>query len=247
MAAEIKVQVVRKSDEATDIISLELASCNGAPLPPFSAGSHIDVVLPNGQRRQYSLCNDPEETHRYQIAVLREVAGRGGSVAMHALREGDVIAISPPRNHFALSSESGPSLLLAGGIGITPILCMAERLSASSAPFDLHYFSRSAQRTAFRDRILTSPFASSCNFHYDDEPAERKIELEDLLRSSSPEMHLYVCGPAGFMEAVLATARGLGWAETRLHYEFFSAPTDQTHIDEAFQIQLASSALRCRD
>ena len=120
-AQMLQVRVARKIPLALDIALFELVSTDGRALPPFSAGSHVDVLLPSGVTRQYSLCNDPEESHRYQIAVLKDPRGRGGSRAMHELvREGDVITISAPRNHFPLTPGAEETLLIAGGIGITP-------------------------------------------------------------------------------------------------------------------------------
>ena len=142
------VRIVRKASEAADICSFELVDPNGRALPPFSAGAHIDIHLPNGMVRQYSLCNDPRETHRYQIAVLRDPASRGGSAAMHALAEGQVLGISDPRNHFALAHDASYHLLLAGGIGVTPLLCMAELRSERDARSELecHHFAASVLR-----------------------------------------------------------------------------------------------------
>lgn len=147
----LTVRVARKAAEAQDICSLELVAADGGALPAFSAGSHIDVHLPGGLVRQYSLCNDPAESHRYLVAVLREPTSRGGSVAVHdAVREGDTLAISAPRNAFALAGHAQRHLLLAGGIGITPILCMAERLAVLQADFDMHYAARSGADAAPR-------------------------------------------------------------------------------------------------
>jgi vanillate O-demethylase ferredoxin subunit len=126
MSASLSVRVVRKSVEATDICTFELVQSNDAALPAFSAGSHIDVQLPGGITRQYSLCNDPAESHRYLIGVLRDPKSRGGSLAMHDLvNQGDTLQISAPKNHFPLAHDAKRSLLLAGGIGVTPLLCMA--------------------------------------------------------------------------------------------------------------------------
>ena len=125
----IEVRVVRKTSEAEGIASFELASLDGTPLPPFSAGSHLDVQIPGGLTRQYSLCNDASEQHRYRIAVLRDAASRGGSTGMHdAVHQGDVIQISEPKNHFPLL-QAPRTLLFAGGIGVTPLLSMAQRLA----------------------------------------------------------------------------------------------------------------------
>jgi vanillate O-demethylase ferredoxin subunit len=135
-ASTLTVRVARKTVEAVDICTFELVAADGTTLPSFSAGSHVDVQVPGGLTRQYSLCNDPSESHRYLIGVLKDPATRGGSKAMHEqLAEGDTLSISVPKNHFALAHEAKRHLLLAGGIGITPILCMAERLALMGANF----------------------------------------------------------------------------------------------------------------
>ncbi|HEY2979085.1 MAG TPA: PDR/VanB family oxidoreductase [Burkholderiaceae bacterium] len=239
---QLRVRVARKWAEAQDICAFELVNADGGALPAFSAGSHIDVHLPNGQTRQYSLCNDPTETHRYQLGVLRDAASRGGSQSMHELvQAGDVLSISAPKNHFALAHDAKRSLLLAGGIGVTPILCMAERLAITGAAFEMHYCTRSAARTAFRERIAASPFAQQVQFHFDDGDAAQKFDIAALLATPEPGTHLYVCGPKGFMDAVLGTARARGWPEAQIHYEFFTAEPVQHDGDASFEVQLASS------
>jgi len=239
---ELEVRVARRQAEAQDICSFELVQTNGQPLPAFSAGSHIDVHLPNGLTRQYSLCNDPRESHRYLIGVLRDPASRGGSQAMHeAVQEGSVLRISAPKNHFALAHGASRSVLLAGGIGITPILCMAERLALSGAAFELHYCTRSRERTAFAGRIAQSAFAPQVHFHFDDGDAAQKLALAQLVGTVQPGVHLYVCGPKGFMDAVLAAARAAGWPAEQLHYEFFGAEVAKSESDGAFEVKLASS------
>jgi vanillate O-demethylase ferredoxin subunit len=241
-AQTLQVRVARKTVEAQDIVTLELVATDGKALPAFSAGSHVDVQLPNGITRQYSLCNDPQETHRYLIGVLRDPASRGGSQAVHELvKEGDVLTISAPRNHFGLAHEAKKSLLLAGGIGVTPILCMAERLAITGADFAMHYATRSPARTAFRARIGASSFAQRVQFHYDDGEAAQKLDLPKLLGKPEAGTHLYVCGPKGFMDAVLGTARAAGWPEAQLHYEFFGAEVAKSDSDASFEIKLASS------
>jgi vanillate monooxygenase ferredoxin subunit len=236
------VRVASKTEEATDICLIELVPTAGANLPSFSAGSHIDVQLPGGLTRQYSLCNDPQESHRYQIAVLRDPASRGGSVAVHEqLQVGDVIQISAPKNHFALAHDAKRSLLLAGGIGVTPILCMAERLAHTGAAFTMHYCTRSVDRTAFRTRIAQAKFAGQVQFHLDDGDEAQKLNLQTLLAKPQADVHLYVCGPKGFMGAVLGTARAQGWPEAQLHFEFFAAEVVHSTQDGGFEVKLASS------
>lgn len=243
--ATLSVRVARKAMEATDIATFELVEASGAPLPPFAAGAHIDVHLPNGITRQYSLCNDPGESHRYLIGVLRDPASRGGSQAMHdTVHEGDLLQISPPKNHFPLAHEARRSLLLAGGIGVTPILCMAERLAAIGAGFDMHYCTRSPDRTAFRQRIADSSFADRVSFHHDDGAAGQRFDLDAAVGQPEDGVHLYVCGPKGFMNAVLDGARAKGWPEAQLHYEFFAADLPGAEQDTAFEVQVASSGRR---
>jgi len=237
----LRVRVARKDQIALDIAAFELVSTDGMPLPAFEAGSHVDVAVPGGLTRQYSLCNDPGESHRYQIAVLHVADGRGGSRAMHeVVKEGDLLVISKPRNHFPLANAHGHSLLLAGGIGITPLLCMAERLAHIGRAFTLHYFARSAERAAFRDRIRASRFSDHVHFHFD-EPFTGKPDFQALLAPAGADAHLYTCGPKGFMDAVLACARSRGWADDRLHKEYFSAEPSRIEGDGAFEVQLASS------
>jgi len=238
----LSVRVARKAMETADICTLELVAQDGVALPGFSAGSHVDVQLPGGLTRQYSLCNDPNETHRYLIGVLRDPASRGGSQVVHdQVQEGQVLQISAPKNHFALTHDAKHSLLLGGGIGITPILCMAERLAVIGADFEMHYCTRSPERTAFRGRIAASGFANQVQFHFDDGAPEQKLKLGVLLSAPKAGCHLYVCGPKGFMDAVLKTARDKGWPESQLHYEFFAAEVAKSEADAAFEVKLASS------
>ncbi|ALX16965.1 Vanillate O-demethylase oxidoreductase [Burkholderia cepacia JBK9] len=242
MIDALTVRVAAKQDEAADICSFELVHADGLPLPPFSAGSHIDVIVPGGPTRQYSLCNAPDETHRYRIAVLRDPKSRGGSAGMHdCVNAGDTLVISAPRNHFALAHDATLSLLLAGGIGVTPMLCMAERLARIDAPFEMHYCTRSRSRTAFLDHIARATYASRVQVHFDDEGENQRFDIAARLAAPAPGTHLYVCGPMGFMDAVLTTARASGWPEAQLHYEFFAADARQTDRDGRFEVEIASS------
>ena len=238
----LRVRVAKKTLEATDVCSFELLPADdGQALPGFSAGSHIDVQLHGGLTRQYSLCNDPAEDHRYLIAVLHDAHSRGGSTAMHALQVGDVLTISTPKNHFALAPNAKRSLLLAGGIGVTPILAMAEQLASVSADFEMHYCTRSSERTAFLERIAQASFSSKVHPHFDDGYATQKMNIAALLNVPQPETHVYVCGPKGFMDTVLTAARSAGWLEAQLHYEFFSAEVVKSDSDGRFEVKLASS------
>lgn len=238
----IDVQILSKTSETADICLLELGRSDKRPLPAFSAGAHVDLHLPGGLVRQYSLCNHPGESDRYEIAVLRDPESRGGSISVHdQLQTGDSIRISEPRNLFPLEHEAGRHLLIAGGIGITPILCMAERLAHMDSPFELHYSSRTAEETAFRERILQSRFADRVHFHFSREDDGGRLDADTLLSNPDSETHLYVCGPNPFMEHILQRARAHGWPDARLHREYFAADPISHEADTAFEIQLASS------
>jgi vanillate O-demethylase ferredoxin subunit len=237
----MRLKLVRKYPLAVDICGFELADPDGRALPAFSAGAHIDVQVGPGLTRQYSLCNNPEDRHRYVIGVLRDAKSRGGSIAMHALPEGVELEVGEPKNHFPLAAEASHSLLIAGGIGVTPILCMAERLAHLGASFEMHYCTRSPERSAFLGRLSEPDLAARTRVYFDSAPEAERIDLRVLLAAPAPATHLYVCGPGGFIDLVLTEARAAGWAETQLHREYFSAPAAPAGRDEPFQVKLASS------
>lgn len=237
----LTVRVARKIREAEDICSYELVNPDGRLLPAFAAGSHIDIHLPCGLVRQYSLCNSPSERHRYVIGVLRPPCSRGGAIALHdVVAEGDLISIGEPRNQFSLRPATR-SLLFAGGIGVTPLLSMAEHLTTTQRKFELHYYARMAGRMAFVDRIRLSPFADRVLLHVGVGPERRRWQVEAALRGSLEEdTRLYVCGPIGFMDLVASTASALGWSDDLIHRECFSAGAPATAAG-AFQVKIASS------
>lgn len=238
----LQVRVAAKTIEADGIASYELAALDGTPLPVFEAGAHIDVHVPGGPVRQYSLYDLPRSQGCYRIGVLRDPQSRGGSVKLvDSVQEGDVIQIGAPRNHFALEAGTQHALLFAGGIGITPILCMAQQLAREGRRFDLHYCGRSLPRMAFVERLRASRFARQVSIHIDDGEPQQKLDARVAIGAPEAGRHLYVCGPAGFMEHVLRTARALGWSEGRLHREYFSgAPIDHS-ADGPFEIELTRS------
>ena len=237
----IAVRVARKALEAEDICSFELVPERGR-LPPFTAGSHIDVHIPGGLIRQYSLCSKPFDLDFYQIAVLRDPASRGGSIAMHAsVHQGDLIQISEPRNHFPLETTTDRPLLLAGGIGVTPILCMAERLAYVGAEFEMHYWTRSSTRTAFMKRLQSGALASNVQFHFDDGPPAQKLTLDEVFAETTAGRRAYICGPGGFLEAALNAARRARWDESQIHFESFKSAPVIDPGSGAFEVQIASS------
>lgn len=245
MMNELTVRVARRVEEAEDICSFELVPQDAAVLPAFSAGAHIDIHVAPGLVRQYSLSNDPAERHRYRIAVLREPTSRGGSAGMHdQVQAGDVLRVSSPRNHFPLA-QAPRSLLLAGGIGVTPILAMARALHAQGSPFEMHYCGRSARRMAFLDEIESSGFSSRVALHAGDVPTQ-KFDAQRVLANPREDTQLYVCGPTGFMDHVMETAKRQGWSEAQLHREYFVGKETALATDGSFEIRLARKGLSCQ-
>jgi vanillate O-demethylase ferredoxin subunit len=241
-AATMSVRVNRIKHEAVNIKSFELVDPDGGRLPDFAPGSHIDVHVMPDIIRQYSLCNGPGDRNTYQIAVKKEETSRGGSSGMHEhVKEGDLITISQPRNNFPIAWAAKHHLLLAGGIGVTPLLGMARHLGAAGASFTLHYFARSEVYIGFRE-VLSSPgFAQHIVFHYGFGPDEMQSYLHDLLHDRPEEAHLYMCGPRPFMN-VVASAAAPAWAPDAIHLEYFSAaPGLPAEAQRSFRVKLARS------
>ncbi|MGX7000329.1 PDR/VanB family oxidoreductase [Caballeronia sp. KNU42] len=239
----IRVRLTQKKAVAQDIAAFELMAVDNSPLPAFSAGAHIDVHLRNGLVRQYSLCNNPEDRLRYVLGVLLVPNSRGGSNGMHLLDEGDTLEISEPRNHFPMAPDAKRSILVAGGIGLTPLLSMAESLAKTSSSFVLHYRARNGNRVAFRDRLALHDLAPHVRLHLDSDYTERAFEAKTLFEEEiKTGTHVYVCGPGGFIEMVLAAAREAGFPEAQVHREYFSAEIREAIVQDApFTIRIAST------
>ena len=239
---KLRVRIAHRIQETDDIVSLDLQDPEGAMLSPFTAGAHIDLHIAPNVVRQYSLCNAPTERHRYVIGVLRDPVSRGGSIAIHEeFSEGSVVEISAPRNHFPLQ-DGTRSILVAGGIGITPLLCMAEELHAAGRNFVLHYCVRSKGNAAFRRRIEQSPFRQQVVFHYDDEDETQKLNLGRLFAHIGPDDGIYVCGPSGFIEWVCRKAGEAGIPKQSVRYEYFGAQQVDTSHDGEFDVKIASTS-----
>ena len=242
----LRVYVTKVTDEAESIRSYELIAAEGGALPDFAAGAHTVVNLPNGMARQYSLTGDAGERQRYLIAVQREAKGRGGSRWIYDnLREGDNLEISSPVNHFALAEEAERHLLIAGGIGITPILAMARSLERAGADYNLVYCARRPARAAFRNLLLSPPFHDRVSFVYDEEEGPQRLDLAALLSAQPLGTHAYCCGPAGMIRAFRQAASH--WPSGRVHFELFAADPEAPHlstVDRAFTVEIASTGQR---
>ncbi len=233
----LKVASIR--EDTNDIKIIELVPENGGELPAFTAGAHIDVYAAGDKRRSYSLANDPSERHRYVIGVLRETDSRGGSIWMHeTLKEGSTIKASPPRNNFPLDESADEHILVAGGIGITPMLAMGHRLKEMGANFSLHYCTKSPEQTAFMDEVKEI-FGERVTFHHDGGDPAKGIKLNVHFNNRPDGAHLYMCGPVRLMEALIDVA-ARKWPDETVHYEYFSPKQEDTvWNNEEFEISLS--------
>lgn len=241
----MQVRVRKITNLAKDINAFELVHPDGAELPPFKPGAHVDIQIPDGYVRQYSLYNNPEERHRYKIAVLYERDRQQGSMRMHEkLRAGDLVEISEPKNHFQMDESAEEYLLIAGGIGITPIKAMAERLKSLGAYFKVYYCAERAERAAFRELFASEKFRDHVVLHYNEGDPDKQLDLKTILSEHKPGTQLYFCGPGGFINAIRTSTEH--WPEGSVHYELFSAPTAASSSKETseagdFDVKIAST------
>ncbi len=236
-------KVIGRSDDRGNIARIRLVPENGDQIADFTAGAHLDVYLPDVDLwRQYSLCSDPANTDFYEIGVLKDPKSRGGSEAIHkAAVEGASFQIEGPRNHFPLDETASKTVLLGGGIGVTPMIAMADRLHAIGKDFVFHYCTRSEDVTAFKDKLESAPYADRVMFHFDDKAAAQRLDLTRDLPAPDADTHLYVCGPQGFMDWVIGTAEDQGHATANVHREYFSADVELS--GDSFEIECAQSGL----
>jgi ferredoxin-NADP reductase len=234
--------VVERTPAALGVLRLTLEAADGGPLPEWEAGAHLDVVLRSDLVRQYSLCGDPADRSRWEVAVLREASGRGGSAYVHdRLAVGDAVRVRGPRNHFRLEQSPG-YLFIAGGIGVTPLLPMLGVASARGATWRLVYGGRSIESMAFVREVTTS-FPGKVDLVPEDEMG--LIDLDALLGVPSPGTLVYCCGPESLLAAV--TQRMSTWPAGSLHVERFSAAAthaaSQQSLDSRsnFEVELARS------
>lgn len=234
----LNVVVRKREEQGAHVVVLELTRADGSPLPTFDAGAHVDIHVAPGLVRQYSLCGDPADNAVYRLGVLKDPASRGGSIGVHdTLLEGAEVQISAPRNHFPLASGAQRSILIGGGIGITPMLAMAYALHAQGSDFELHYCTRSHATSAFLNELQRAAFAPHVHTHFDDE--NTPIDLDAVLGIAQADVHVYTCGPAGFMDWVIAQARGKGYDDEHIHREYFQLDVDNSGA--SFEVVAARS------
>ncbi|MFP3757464.1 MULTISPECIES: PDR/VanB family oxidoreductase [Cupriavidus] len=222
----MRVQAMRF--EARGVVSIELRDPSGATLPEFSPGAHIDLHLANGLVRSYSLCGAPEARDRYTVGVLQDRNSRGGSRFVHEqLRVGSTLTVAAPRNHFALNEDAAHTVLVAGGIGVTPIVCMARRLAELGRAFTLLYCARSREEAAFVDTL--SAYGDAVRFHFDDEQGAPP-DLQAMLAGQGAGTHFYCCGPGPMLNAFEAACAAHGYAN--VHIERFAADPATEAVQE---------------
>jgi len=226
-------------DETDRIRVMTLRRQDGEGLPPHAAGAHLEFDLGALGTRSYSLIDWPGDARpadTWRIAVQREEDGQGGSMQMHGFQPGDQISATAPANDFELGDHAGPALLLAGGIGITPVISMATALAAADRPFALHYSARSRGVMGFAD-ALGAAFGDHLTCHFDD---TAPLDLAALFDGIAPDTHLYVCGPKPMIEAARAAANAAGLPDAQIHFELFASPQPQAD-DSAFEVEVAST------
>jgi ferredoxin-NADP reductase len=235
--APVLAVVISKAEKMSDAVTkYEFAMPDGSDLPAATAGAHIDVVVAPEFFRQYSLSGDPADRSKYQIAVLREDQGRGGSKLMHRIFEkGRRVFISPPINHFPLVETASKTLLMGGGIGITPMIAMAHRLHAIGADFALHYSLPRRADAGFLDDLARVPWADKVHLHISDEGTRADFAQ---LTPYQPDAHIYTCGPDAYMTAVMDAAEANGFPEDARHLEYFAVPEQPDYENHPFTLVL---------
>jgi vanillate monooxygenase ferredoxin subunit len=236
------VVVAQKITEAHNMVSFELVDPEGAELPAFSPGSHIDVTLPGGLLRQYSLCNSSSDRLRYRIGVWKDPNSRGGSKALHeVVQVGDTLRVGLPRNRFRVPKSTKKALLLARGIGLTPILSIADDLKSRSVPFELHYVFALMSPGAFESSIQASPFAENTKYYIEDSKQNRLLDPAAILSEQPQDAQLFICGVDWWQDPIINTAKQKGWPEERIHVERFTAKVPPALLDKVFEVKIAST------
>lgn len=240
----MRVRVARKWITAKDVVGLELSPIEDEQLPTFQPGAHIDVRLPIGITRQYSLTNGPGELDKYRIGVKFEQLSSGGSKYIHeTLSDGETLEISIPRNNFPLRRDSTRTVLIAGGIGATPLLAMAQVLQKQELNYKLHYFAQSDDHLAFRE--IVDSLGENCIRHLGLSAEDTLAKVSESLGKHQKSENLYVCGPGPMLEASRRIAADLGWPDESIHFEYFKNSKIISH-ESSFEIELARSALTLR-
>lgn len=237
------VRVVAIHYEAADIVSFFLERPDRSPLWPVEPGSHVDVHLPNGMMRSYSLSNHDGRSERYRLTVARDLNSKGGSTFLHdSIRAGQMVEISAPRNNFPLFEAANLTVMVAGGIGVTPFLPMMERLNALGRKWRIHYCVRTRERAALLGEIekLAEAGLGELVANYDEEPGGAMLDLKGVASTLGVSDHIYCCGPIGMLDAFRKACSAQGIEDDRVHFEYFSSATESA-TDGGYDIILDAS------
>ncbi len=236
----IQVTVTKAEETATGVMKYEFEPVAGGDLPAWEAGAHLDIVVAPEFLRQYSMSGDPADRSKYQITVLREDEGRGGSLLMHRIfTPGRRVFISQPINHFPLEPSARKTILLGGGIGITPMVAMAHTLHAQGRDFAMHYSGRSRATMGLLEDIAGFDWSDKVQLHITDEGS--RADLTEVLGTYQPGTHVYTCGADRYMASVMAAAEQAGFPEEARHLEYFSVPEQPEYVNHPFTLKLARS------
>ena len=226
MSTLYDVVVKKRHVQGQNVAVLEFESANTQVLPKIEAGSHIDVHLPNGMVRQYSICQDPRHEGVFRLGILKDPESRGGSEsAFNDLQDGMHIQVSEPKNLFPLV-KAAHSVLIGGGIGITPLITMAYQLLADGASFELHYCGSSPERAAFVEELQQGELAPFTVFHFKSQGASHREFFESAVKDLNPASHFYTCGPVGFMDWVINLAHSQNFPDAQIHKEYFNVEVE---------------------
>lgn len=234
----MKLRVADARNVTPDVLHVTFVHPSKPELPAWAPGAHVDLRLPDGRVRQYSLCGDPADRSRYEIAIKREDKGRGASIWAHAnLKAGAIVHVSAPRNNFPLAENGQKHVLVAGGIGLTPFIAMARKLARDSASFELHICAASAQSVPLLDD-LRALCGENLRTYFS---SEGQRFSPAAIGPPEDSRHLYACGPQRLVEPLLAHATSTGWAQTHVHTEVFQATLDENFKPEPFDALIAST------
>ncbi len=234
---DLRITEAKKLSNAVTLYSL--ADPTGLDLPAWHAGAHLDLVVAPEFLRPYSLLGDPADRSRYRIAVLREDMGRGGSALLHRVfTQGRRVFVSKPANHFPLVEDAAHSLLMGGGIGVTPMIAFAHRLHRIGRPFRLHYSASRPETAAFAQILSAMPWAAQIELHISSEGT--RADLPEIMANRPTGTHVYTCGPDAYMQSVMAAAEQAGIPEDARHLEYFSTPELPDYVNHPFTLRLTS-------
>ena len=242
-APVMQVELTDVKKDNGQVSQFVFRALDGSALPNWEAGSHIDVTVAPEFFRQYSLTGDPANNQYYTLGVLREDQGRGGSLLLHRVfRPGRKVFISEPRNHFPLREEAKHSVLIAGGIGVTPLIAMAYRLHQINRPFQLHYCARGRETAGFIEELTSAPWAEHVTYHFS--ASGQRADLTEIIPGWQDDWHLYTCGPNQLMDSVFTAATDFGWPTDSLHREYFAAPANTDYKNHRFYVRIQSTDQR---